>query len=346
MHAETSEQAELAALRQENSDLHATNAVLRQQVAVARVETSVVSRQAEHYRYLATQKIEKPGFVRAGAHRLKRLLKTLCKKQTIGVFLHLYYPDLAPEFATAIARVPEPKRIHISTDTAEKAAVIAEAFAAGGRTPDVRVFPNRGFDIGPFLVGFREEIGRYDVLLRLHGKKSTQLGEAAGTAWRRELVESLIGDEARIKAILQAFRRWPQLGMVYPAHWEGLYQLYDSPIAIGSNLTQMAELLHRYAVPLPANFPIEFPSGSMFWCRPKALAPWLRFQFTWESFDETREVARDASLAHALERLFLFGCGLEGLTWARADAVSQSGADWCAEADETPPQANFSPGER
>jgi len=334
-------QNKLAALRQENSDLHATNATLRQQVAEARLEAAAVSRQITYFRQLAARG---PWSLGSLSLRMRRWLRRLAtppgKPATVGVFLHLYYDDLAAEFATSLARIPEPKRIYISTDTAEKAASIAQAFAVEGGAPaDIRVFPNRGFDVGPFLVGFREEIGRNDLVLRLHGKKSTQLGEAAGTAWRHELLDALVGDAERIQTILQAFRHWPDLGMVYPEHWEGLYRLYDAPIAIGSNLVRMAELLARYAVPLPANLPIEFPSGSMFWCRPKALAPWLRFDFSWDSFEESREGVRDASLAHALERLFLFGCGLEGLTWARADALPRpGGATGGGEADFFPPK--------
>lgn len=316
-------QDEVAALRQENSDLHATNALLRQEVAEARLAADAISRQSAACRQSAARRPWSGAFLRHGVRRLWRRLRPVSgMRPTIGVFLHLYYADLAVEFAAAIARVPEPKRLYISTDTAEKAASIAQAFAAGGETrADIRVFPNRGFDIGPFLVGFREEIGRQDLVLRLHGKKSTQLGDAAGAAWRRQLVDALLGDTERIQAILRAFRSRPDLGMVYPEHWAGLYRLYDAPIAIGSNLVTMAKLLDRYAVPLPAHFPIEFPSGSMFWCRPRALAPWMRFDFSWDSFEESREEARDASLAHALERLFLFGCGLEGMTWARADAM-------------------------
>jgi lipopolysaccharide biosynthesis protein len=89
-------------------------------------------------------------------------------------------------------------------------------------------------------------------------------------------------------------------------------------LAVGSNLAAMASLLGRYNVPLSVGTPIDFPSGSMFWCRSQALTPWLRFGFSWDSFEESRHEARDASLAHALERSFLFGCELEGLTWARA----------------------------
>lgn len=321
----------LARLRRENHSLHAINAALRQELAVAQGETAAVSRRERQL----TQEL---GAIRNSVPwKLLKPLRDVRRKllghaagapqagprEAIGVFVHLYYDDLAPELAGYLCRIPEPKRVYVSTDTAEKAQRIADAFVAAGlgSVVDVRTFPNRGFDIGPFLVGFDKEIRQHALIVRLHGKKSSHLGEEAGTAWRRMLLDSLLGEAGRVDAILAAFNRYPDLGMVCPEHWDGLYRLYDAPIAIGSNLDKMAELLARYDVPLAAGTPVDFPSGSMFWCRPQALAPWLRFGFSWESFEESRDEARDASLAHALERLFLFGCGLEGLTWARANRL-------------------------
>lgn len=395
---------ELSALRQENHDLSGINATLRQELAVARLETGAVSRRERYLMGYVDQLKLHIGLLDDKIQQLKDYIDQLNEKidqlhgyidqlhdtihalhasfswrvtkplrgvrrrwrafwgkdgtrqetqvqpetgpeeqqavvsdvqpetsadcqeniwETIGVFVHLYYDDLAPELAGYINRIEPAKRVYISTDTSDKAARIREAFATAGleQETDVRVFPNRGFDIGPFLVGFAAEIGQHALILRLHGKKSAHLGEAAGTAWRQLLLDSLLGSPERIQAILAAFQHFPNLGLVCPEHWDGLYQLYDAPIAIGSNLTQMAALLARYDVPLAAGTPIDFPSGSMFWCRSQALAPWLRFGFSWESFEESGDEARDASLAHALERSFLFGCGLERLTWARANQL-------------------------
>uniref|UniRef100_I2Q7R7 Lipopolysaccharide biosynthesis protein n=1 Tax=Desulfovibrio sp. U5L TaxID=596152 RepID=I2Q7R7_9BACT len=349
------------ALRRENTELHRENALLRQRIAVEMLQKATaiehVNAVKHHENELeattaglrneitkiyasSSWRITKP--LRQLRQLLSRTGRPLFRKQVpealstdppdnaaaqptqpIGVFLHLYYEDLAGELAGYIGRVPDPKRVYVSTDTPEKAGHIRRVFteAGLGEMTEIRVVPNRGFDIGPFLVGFGKEIQQHDIIVRLHGKKSTQLGEEAGTVWRRMLLDSLLGDATRVEAILAALRRRPDLGLVCPEHWDGLYALYESPIAIGSNLVRMAELLARYNVPLSAGTPIDFPSGSMFWCRRQALAPWLRFGFTWDSFETSGEEARDASLAHALERLFLFGCGLENLSWARADRL-------------------------
>lgn len=344
---------ELSALRQENHNLHGINAALRQQLAVGRLETDAVARRERHLNGQVEQldqrlaslhasvswKVTKPirwarrwglalrdKLPPAAAARVQPRRKPVEQEETwgaIGVFAHIYYEDLAPELAAYVARVPEPRRVYLSTDTEAKATRIREACVAAGlgQAVDVRVFPNRGFDVAPFLVGFASEIERHALVVRLHGKKSSHLGEEAGTVWRRMLLDSLLGDDDRVKAILAAFRRLPHLGLVCPEHWDGLYRLYDAPISVGSNLAAMARLLGRYNVPLSAATPIDFPSGSMFWCRSAALAPWLRFGFSWESFEVSGEESRDASVAHAVERSFLFGCGLEGLTWARADRL-------------------------
>ena len=346
---------ELSALRQENQDLHGHNAALRQQFAVAQFETTAVSLREKHLTQQIEQARKEAEQAAQALHSLHesiswRITKPLrwvrrhlvarrktppppvvpvpspAPPQAIGVFVHIHYDDLAAELAGYIRRIPDPKQIYVSTDTAAKAEHIGRQFASSGLGPAtvVRVFPNRGFDIAPFLVGFAAQISQHSLIVRLHGKKSSQLGEEAGTSWRRLLLDSLLGDATRIGTIVSAFERFPDLGLVCPDHWEGLYRLYDAPLAVGSNLAAMAALLGRYNVPLAAGTPIDFPSGSMFWCRSQALTPWLRFGFSWDSFEESRHEARDASLAHALERSFLFGCELEGLTWARAGQLPGS----------------------
>ena len=234
----------------------------------------------------------------------------------LGVFLHAFYSELAGEMLACLRNIPETSDIFISTDTEEKRADLEALFAANGfgtRT-EIRVFPNAGWDIAPFLVGFADAIPRYDLLLRLHSKRSTFIPGNVGDAWRAMLYASLAGSAERVNAVLGAFAADGALGLVCPPNLAH----YADSITIGKNFATMRDLLAPHGVTLEPDTPVDFPMGSMFWCRPAVLAPWLEKGFSFEDFAPTDTGIRDGTLAHALERLFFFGCGITGHTWARA----------------------------
>jgi lipopolysaccharide biosynthesis protein len=47
---------------------------------------------------------------------------------------------------------------------------------------------------------------------------------------------------------------------------------------------------------------IDFPVRTMFWARPKALAPLLRLDLTWDAYPH-EPLSPDGTVLHALERL-------------------------------------------
>lgn len=228
-----------------------------------------------------------------------------------GVFLHVYYPDILEEMLQCVAMLPEAD-IFISTDSAEKRSCIRRTLDMQGLAAQIRICPNQGWDIAPFLIGFADVIPEYPLILRLHSKCSPQLGET-GTAWRKMLYKTLAGDRERVNGIVNAFTANPDLGMACPP----VLPYYARAVHMGGNYRQMHELLKRFNIDIRPDTPIDFPMGSMFWCRPQVLAPWLSCDFSYEDFAPQAEDIRDSSLAHALERLFFFGCGIAGCRWAR-----------------------------
>ena len=244
---------------------------------------------------------------------------TTALSQSLGVFLHIYYPYVAGEMLACLRHLPESARIHISTDSDTKRDDLQRLFdkEGFGQRTELRVCPNRGWDIAPFLLGFEDRIPNYSLIVRLHSKRSGFLPEETGAAWRAMLYSSLAGSAGRVNAIMQAFADDPQLGMVCPPqapHYEG-------SVDCGANLSQMQKILRAHDILLQPGTPIDFPMGSMFWCRPEVLYPWLNGRFSYDDFAPTSGGgARDGSLAHALERLFFFGCGITGHSWARIQA--------------------------
>lgn len=239
----------------------------------------------------------------------------------LGVFFHIFYTDLANEMLACVDNLPPKAFVHISTDTEAKREELLAIFARRGygSRSEIRVFPNKGWDIAPFLVGYRDAISRYSLILRMHSKRSLHIPGDTGEQWRKMLYAALAGSRERVGAILEQFAQEPSLGMVCPP----LLPHYAHCVHFGGNFSRMRTLLLQRGILITPDMPIDFPMGSMFWCRPQALLPWLKPGFTFDDFTPSAnlDIERDGTLAHALERLFFFGCGLAGMSWARIPSV-------------------------
>ena len=218
-----------------------------------------------------------------------------------AVLLHLHYPELWPEFASAIRRIG-PCDVYVSlTDRARDVAPrIAEDF------PGALVLPvdNRGRDIAPRIELARRVRNKgYTQLLLLHGKRSPHLKDVAqinvpflqhrdGDRWRRELVDALVEQAPRV---ISTFEQNPRVGLIGPSgFWLGLRG--------DANLDRTMALAQRMGQPIdPARH--GYFAGSMFWCRPQALEPLLALNFGPQDF-EPESGQTDATLAHACERAF------------------------------------------
>lgn len=260
-----------------------------------------------------------PPDVRALQDKVTLEQKAEASTLSLGVFVHIYYTDLTKEILSYLRNIPKHAKIHISTDSDEKLQEIKAAFTQADlmHRTCIRICPNHGWDIAPFLVGFADEIPNYSLLLRLHSKRSTHLTAGVGESWRQMAFSSLAGTPDRVNAIMQAFEKNKKLGMISPPN----PAYYADKVDFGSNYPRMQLWLQRFNIHIYPTLPIDFPMGSMFWCRPEVLRPWLDQKFTYADFSSTTEHERDGSLAHTLERLLFFGCGIANFSWARIDAL-------------------------
>ncbi|PZP88715.1 MAG: polysaccharide biosynthesis protein, partial [Stenotrophomonas maltophilia] len=190
---------------------------------------------------------------------------------SVGVMAHVFYPDLINEFATTLSRMPLRFTLLVSVMDAAAEAQAREAF---GRLPNVqtllvRQVQNRGRDIAPLLVTFREEIKALDLVCHIHTKKSLYTGSEQQT-WRHYLLDSLLGSRERIAWILGTFQADPQLGLVYPESYDGVPLWAHTWLSNGPACDALAQKL---GIALDAQRYIDFPAGSMFWARVDALRP-------------------------------------------------------------------------
>lgn len=231
-------------------------------------------------------------------------------KTTIGVICHLYYADVIEEMAKYLGNISQEFDLLVSTDTEEKKSQIERLrFLPQVLKLIIRVVPNVGRDIAPKLITFNDMVLSYDLLLFVHGKKSDFDGDLSG--WRRHLLESLLGSEMLVHSILCAFEEIPELGMISPQHYSNLRGL-----GWAENKKTVADLCERILRNKFRFGHFDFPSGSMFWCRPRALRALWELNLKIDDFPiEAGQI--NGTIAHAIERLFYVSCEVEGLRWLK-----------------------------
>lgn len=229
----------------------------------------------------------------------------------VAVIAQIFYVEYAEEMLGYFRNITVPADLYIATDTEEKRDALEPVFEGyAGGSVEIRVTPNRGRDIGPKLVAFRDVYGRYEHFLQVHTKRSPHGGEAL-SSWRRYLLEHLAGSREIVNSNL-ALLTTDNIGIVFPQHMAEVRGVlnwgYDFRLAKG--------LLERIGVDLSKNQLLEFPSGSMFWARSDALRRLIDLKLGFEDFDEEKGQV-DGTLAHAIERSYLAFCEAAGYAWAK-----------------------------
>ena len=222
---------------------------------------------------------------------------------------HYYYTELAEELLSALSRHGRNVDLYLSVDTEEKRQHLAQMLVRHGRQAEIRVLPNRGRDVGPFLTGFRDLFdGRYDIIGHVHGKRSPQYQFGQGEAWRRTLLENVVGfKHPMMEAILSAFGQDDTIGLVFPA--------IDNFCLWDLNFPMSQELAGRMGLASDLSQPFfEYPAGMMFWCRPEALRPLIDLNLGWEDYP-AEPMPIDGTICHAIERLLPFVCESQGLRY-------------------------------
>ncbi|WP_228734257.1 rhamnan synthesis F family protein [Xanthomonas euvesicatoria] len=220
----------------------------------------------------------------------------------VGVMVHVFYPDLIDELAQSLQYMPIGYDLLVSVMDEAAEALARNRFSKLQRIEnlDIRIVPNRGRDIAPLLVTFREEILVLDVVCHLHTKKSLYTGSEQGD-WRRYLVSSLMGSAERIAWQLGMFQTEPRLGMLYPESYERVPLWAHTWL---SNFEMCRMLAQRLGFDIRASEYIDFPAGSMFWAKVDALRPLYALNLELKDFPEEHGQI-DGTLHHAMERMFV-----------------------------------------
>ena len=233
-----------------------------------------------------------------------------------AVILHCYYTETLKGIVHYLDILPNNFHLLISTDTEEKSHTINSIFSRLQLDNKIiRIVPNKGWDIGPFFNAFKDIIFDYDLICKLHAKTSTDLPEYKTQQWRDIIFNSLIGNKERVKDIVALFSTYNNLGMLIPPSPPFL------TVKFGFNYKLCQKILNNIKINISSKESIDFPVGAMFWARPHALKPLFDLDLNFNKFDTTNSIYRDGTLAHALERCFLFSCCASGFKWCRISPI-------------------------
>ena len=114
----------------------------------------------------------------------------------VALHAHFHYPELFPDFLIRLKSNHSRCDLLLSTTEGGKAEALQEATAGYDcGTVTIRIVPNRGRDLAPFLTAFRDELAHgYDVVGHLHGKRSLLAADlVVGEAWREFLWQNMLG---------------------------------------------------------------------------------------------------------------------------------------------------------
>lgn len=256
-----------------------------------------------------------------GSEQLDRV-----RKMRALVAVHCYYEDMIDELMDHVEMLPCERHVAVTTDTEQKREYLEAALARRGESSyEVRVTQsNAGRDVSAFLLGCADLLrdDSFDIVVKLHSKRSPQDGVVAGGWFKRHLFGNLLHSPNYAANVVSLFEERPEIGMVIPPIIHiGFPTLGNSWYL---NKVPAARLSKQLGIttPLDESTPLS-AYGSMFIARPRALRTLVDAGLTWADFED--EEYGDGSLAHVIERLFTYaslGAGMPVYTVQSTELAS------------------------
>jgi lipopolysaccharide biosynthesis protein len=216
------------------------------------------------------------------------------KKARFAIHLHMYYPDLWPEFAHTLKRLDIQADLFVTlTWRGAETAALARQIARDIPGASVHAMANQGRDILPFLrLVTAGAFDGYEAVCKLHTKKSPHRTD--GATWRRHLIDGILP----LAGVAKPLDRF--LADRHAALWVADGQSYDLSAWWGANRPKTEALLRRLELDIPDKT-LRFPAGSIYWIKPLMIGMIRALRLTEDMF-EPEQGQIDGTLAHAFER--------------------------------------------
>lgn len=221
-------------------------------------------------------------------------------KLKAAIHIHLYYIDMIDTFISYLKESPINFDLLISVVSEDNKNICLQELNNISLPKlnklNVKVVQNKGRDIAPFLIDFKEDIKKYDLVCHVHSKKSLHTKEIS--AWADYMFDNLISREAMIN-IISNFSLHDNIGVIFPPVF---YMIYKWAVNLHeADCEQITELLNKLNIKFRKDEFI-FSAGNMFWFRPKALEKLFQLNITYDDIPE-EPIGYDHTILHILERL-------------------------------------------
>lgn len=232
----------------------------------------------------------------------------------IAAILHVFYEDMIDELLDRVAMLPGQYDVFITTTDERKSAEIRAAIDRRAdramRHVEVRILPsNRGRDLSAFFIACRDVLrsGEYDLVVKLHSKKTVQLSYNEGRMFKRQQIENVMSSAGYVTNVLRLFEKEPGLGVVYPPMIHIGYPTMGRGWFANREPTEKLAKKLGIRVPMDEVSPLA-PFGCMWIARPEALRLLSDVEWEYEEYAAPSD-HRDGSLAHVQERIISYAAG-------------------------------------
>jgi len=220
------------------------------------------------------------------------------KHKKICVILHLYYIDLWGYFLPYLKIIDTEIDLYVTITDGHSGSFTDIHDAVISEFPQAYIYslPNRGMDVAPFLYVMNQIFlnkVNYDVMIKLHSKKSLAHSFELGERWRNQLTDALIGSLPKLQ--------------------NGYYACIGSDkTMVGSSAWVQTQNVLGYEQQFfkeEITFSdYEFVAGTMFMANFNLIMDWFTVNNIYDRFYNTFQEGYigDGSIAHQLERVL--GC--------------------------------------
>ena len=220
------------------------------------------------------------------------------KHKKICVILHLFYVDLWSYFLPYLKRIDTDIDLYVTITDGHSGQFtdIHDAIIADFPEAFIYSLPNRGMDVAPFIYVMNDIFLRrrtYDVMIKLHSKKSLAHSYELGERWRNQLTDALLGS-------------LPKLQNGYFACVDSNNTMVGSSAWIqNQNVLGYEQQFFKEEITFNE---YEFIAGTMFMANFNLIMDWFIQNSIYDRFYNTFQdgYMGDGSIAHQLERVL--GC--------------------------------------